>query len=76
MVYIYTQEDIQEHGTDYQFIVRSIQGSLVAFESAVFPNNFITIGKNGVAVLERQELKSYFIHFTVYARVCDDTHIC
>ena len=53
----------------YQFIVRDIHEAIVAFESAKFPGHFVTIAKNGVAMLEREEPKSYFVQFTVYARV-------
>ena len=57
------------YGSDHLFRVRSIHGAIVALESAKFPGHFVSVGKHGVLVLERQELKSHCVQFTVYVSV-------
>ena len=64
-----TQDDVGTYGSDHLFRVRSIHGAIVALESAKFPGHFVSVGKHGVLVLERQELKSHCVQFTVYVSV-------
>ena len=55
--------------TEVEFIVRSISGPVVAFESLKFPGHFVSIGKNGLAKVERRGLDSDHVQFTVRINV-------
>ena len=62
------------YGDEYLFTVRSIHGPVIALESVKFPGHFVSAsGKNGILVLEGQELKAICVQFTVYISVSSTT---
>jgi hypothetical protein len=63
---LYAQEDATAYRSEHLFTVRSIHRAIVAFESVKFPLHFLSVNKNGVVVLEKQEMKAICIHFNVY----------
>ena len=58
------------YGPEHLFTVRSIHGAIVALESVKFSGHFVSVsGKSDILILERAELKSHCIQFTVYVSV-------
>jgi hypothetical protein len=53
----------------YQFIIRTIEGPIVAFESVRFPGHFMSISSDGLAKLEGREIESHNVHFTVRVKI-------
>jgi hypothetical protein len=68
---IFVMKKAMERGKHEQFIVHQIRDSIVVFESALFPNRFVTFeAPNRIAVLEYAPSPSYYksyrlFHFTI-----------
>ena len=56
------------------FVVRSVSGAIVAFESVKFPGHYLSVGKDdlgkdGLIKLEQELLESKNVQFTVRVNV-------
>ena len=52
-----------------EFVIWSISGAIVAFESLKFPGHYLSVGKYDLVKLEQRSLESKNVHFTVRVSV-------
>ena len=53
----------------FEFVIRSVSGAIVAFESLKFPGHYLSVGKDGLVKLEQHSLESQNVRFTVRVSV-------
>ena len=63
------QKDFNPDDPAYQFVIHTIEGAIVAFESVRFPGHFMNIGTDGLAKLEGRDMESQDVHFIVRVKV-------
>ena len=53
----------------FEFVIRSVSGAIVAFESLKFPGHYLSVGEDGFVKLKQHSLESQNVQFTVRVSV-------